>query len=912
MSRIFLYLLAACFSLATQAGTITGHILGFETGEVLTGASIKLSGTKHHTVSNLDGSFALKNIPAGHYTLEISMVGYRTITRELDVDDKEIRGLNITLTQAHATLTGITITGKKDTDAGARNIERTAPQVVNVVSAHAMEVSPDMTVANVIQRVSGVSVERSSSGDGQYAILRGMDKRYNYTLVNGVKIPSPDNKYRYVPLDIFPSELLDRLEVYKSLTPSMEGDAVGGAVNMVMKDAPSQKLLTVNLAGSYSGLFLNRDFMSFKAGDVNNKSPYEQYGSKYSATPADFSTATSTYSYKKPMPGISGGLTLGNRFLHNKLGVIVAASLQNTYRGSNSLFFNSENVDTLKGVTLTSMSRRQYSEQQLRYGIHTKVDYQLSKRNTLSMYNAFMNLTNNQVRDAVTTSFSTGYDPANGNASLSYSTRARKTVQRIWNSTLQGQHQISNTFALDWSAVYSKATSQQPDNTIIPLYGIQQNGIQTRTTVDDASRRWEHNSDQDIAGYLNFTWNHPVRGIPVEWKLGGMYRDKKRSNFYNNYQLRPANLQAEYGKDFTDYSQIQWVVQNPLGAVASGLNYDATEKTSAGYIQFKASGRHLEVTSGVRVENTNQGYAMKFPIGEDAPNGHQTYTDVLPSVNVKYMPFHKTNVRMSYFRSINRPGFSEIIPTPLVVEEYTERGDPNLRHAVADNFDLRYEYFPRAAEQLLAGIFYKHIKNPIEYTLQASANGREVYYMPGNFGNASNYGAEIDWTRYFSKWGVKANYTYTHSGITTAKAKRIRDENGDLQTISVQQSRPLYGQSAHIGNLSLLYKDAPKGWEGQLAMSYTGPRISTVAQFVDNDLWQKGFAQLDASAEKTFHHHWTVFVKANNLLNTPATTYIKNTSSKNDGIPEQTLSGKTLIRRDYYQRFYLAGVRYKF
>ena len=126
--------------------------------------------------------------------------------------------------------------------------------VVNVMSAKAIELSPDITVANVIQRMSGVTIERNSSGEGQYAILRGMDKRYNYTLVNGVKIPSPDNKNRFVPLDIFPSEMLDRLEVTKSLTANLEGDGIGGAVNLVMKDAPSERQFTVNLSTGYNAM----------------------------------------------------------------------------------------------------------------------------------------------------------------------------------------------------------------------------------------------------------------------------------------------------------------------------------------------------------------------------------------------------------------------------------------------------------------------------------------------------------------------------------------------------------------------------------------------------------------------------------------------------------------------------------
>ncbi|RFM27645.1 TonB-dependent receptor [Deminuibacter soli] len=916
MRSIITALLCTIFlAFQAQAAVIRGHVIAWETGEVLTGATITVTGTGFKTVSALDGSFILKQVPAGSYTVSISMVGYATLTREITVDETGSGLVDVALQPAHTRLENITIRAGRDknNDAGARNIERTASQVMNVVSAKAIEVSPDMTVANVVQRVSGVSVERNSNGDGQYAILRGMDKRYNYTLVNGVKIPSPDNKYRYVPLDIFPSDMIDRLEVYKALTPAMEGDAVGGAINMVMKEAPSHKMIHANIAGSYSELFMNRDFTGFKPGSVNSQSPYELHGSNYSANSSDFSAATTTYTNKRPLPGLIGGLALGNRFLNNKLGVLVAGSYQNTYRGSNSLFMGSETVDTLKGVKLTSQENRRISEQQLRYGIHARVDYALNARNHFSWYNAFMNLTNNQVRDEVSTSFASGYDPQKGNAQLTYSTRARKTVQHIYNSTLQGDHTLTNKLSLNWSAVYSKASSEQPDNTTVSLDGLQQNFVQTRTTVQNSgtSHRWEHNNDRDWAGYLNLTWLQPVGQLPVEWKLGGLYRDKHRDNFYNSYQFVPSYIQ-QYGKDFTEYNQIQWNVQNPQGSVASGLTYSASEKTSAGYLQFKVMAKQLEVTGGVRAEHTDQGYAMKYPIGEDAPVGSQQYTDWLPSLHFKYMPFAKTNIRASYFRSVNRPGFAEINPAPVVGDEYTERGDPKLKHAVADNFDLRYELYPHAAEQLMAGIFYKHIKDPIEYTLQQMAHN--IYYMPGNFGNANNYGAELDWTIFFNKIGIKANYTYTHSRITSSKSKRIRDSstNGSLQTITVPQTRPLYGQSAHVANISLLYKDVQHGWNAQLSANYTGKRINTVAQFVDNDIWQRGFVQLDASAEKTICKHWVVFAKANNLLNTPLTLFVNNVTAQNAGAPNQDLSNKTLIRRDYYQRFYIAGVRYTF
>ena len=898
-------------------GTIRGRTVDATTGQPIIGATLVLENTKLYNVSGLDGSYLIKNVPTGTYTIRISYVSYKTMTREVVVTaDDQIVTLNLPLeTETDRQLTEVTVKGKRDgsSDRTARDLERNALQVTNIVSGRTIELSPDLTVANVIQRVSGISIERNSNGDGQYAILRGMDKRYNYTLVNGVKIPSPDNRYRYVPLDIFPAELLDRLEVYKALTPSMEGDAVGGAINMVMKDAPDRPTILANISTGYSELFLNRPFVRFDTKNIHLQSPYEQFGSQYSAKFTDFNKASTTYTSQNPPPNLLGSFAIGNRFLNRRFGIMLAGSLQNTFRGSNSLFFTGDVVDTLRGVTLTKQSERQFSERQTRYGLHAKLDFRVNENNKIQWFNALISLANEQIRETKSTELGIGgFDPVLGNATLGYETRARLTKQKIYNSTLQGTHQLTDNFGINWSAVYSLATNTVPDQTYVSLLGVRKNFIETRTTVNDGQRRWEHNSDTDLAGYLNLTLKTTLAGVAVEWMAGGLYRDKQRTNFYNNYTTRPTNPFAQYGVDFTDYNQVVYSIQNPLGSVASALNYDATEKTTSGYLQFRTTDQPLEVTGGVRIEHTDQGYAMKFPIGEDNPTGSQIYTDVLPSLHVRYRPTEKTNWRLSYFRSLNRPGFFEIVPYRIVNEEYQERGNPNLKRAIADNIDLRYEFFPRPLEQFMVGLFYKHIQDPIEYTLQKDAiRGQDLYYGPGNFGNATNFGLEVDAIKYFRQWGIKANYTYTNSSITTPKSKRIRNAKGDLQTITVNQTRALYGQSAHVANLSLLYKDTQHGWDGQLAASYTGGRINTVSQFVDNDLYQKGFVQMDASAEKRIGKSFLLFAKANNLLNTPTEIFIKNVSSKNSDVPNQDVAGKTLIRRDFYQRSYLLGIRYK-
>ncbi|WP_367913107.1 TonB-dependent receptor [Leadbetterella sp. DM7] len=918
-----LFFLLACTGMARAAG-LKGKVVDRQTGEALPGATVTLHNSGKSTMTGLDGSFEFKNLSPGKDAITISFVTYKTLEEPVEISENDTPVRVFYLESASIALMEVSIKGIRQggsDDQSARRLEKNASQVMNVVSARAIEISPDLTVANVMQRVSGVSLERNSSGEGQYAILRGMDKRYNTTLVNGVKMPSPDNKYRYVPLDLFPSDMLERLEVYKSLTPNMEADAIGGLVNMVMKSAPAGLQFNANLSTGYNQQYFSRDFTRFSSSSVQSKSPYELHGKQYNATQADFSKGTLRYKNQSPLPDLVGNLTLGQRFLNNKLGAIAGISYQNTYRGSNSVFYNSSVNGTDPYAVITSKSDRTYSEQQQRLGLHSKIDFRANPNHRVSFYNMYVDLKNQQLREAIGTTYNSVYKPELGEAELTYTTRSRLTHQQIYNGNLQGDHRFSDDhLKIRWATVYSSARNEVPQNTSISLNGIEKNFEQYRTSLVNTAPvtyRWERNTDEDKAGYLDLAYLFDLNKGKLELSTGGLYRDKQRSSFYNNYTLAPsaADAKKQYGVDFNDYTELNLVVTNPTGAVSNPLTYDASEKTTAAYGMFNYENDAFQAIGGIRAEHTDQGYHLLFPAGEKRPEGSQVYTDWLPSLTLKYHVGPRAQLHAAYYRALNRPGFYEIVPSKVVNEEYQERGNPDLKRALADNFDLRYELFPDASEQFLFGAFYKRIHNPIEYTFQADASrGQDIYYSPGNFGTATNYGFETDFIKYFRVWGVKANYTYTHSAITTPKtARRINPASGDIEAYSVNQTRPLYGQSAHIANVSLLYKDASKGWDVQLAGAYTGPRINTISQFLDNDLWQEGFVQMDASAEKSLKHGLTVFVKANNLLNTPMKLFIKGTNPENDKIAEDLVNkGRTLIRKDLYGQNYLAGLRYKF
>ena len=847
-----------------------------QTGEEIIGARVSVKENPSQAViSGLDGSFNIDI--TGGCTLVCSYMGYQPYEIEITSDNAEIE---IPLVSKVIELNDVTVTATNTgrSEAGARLIEKNALNVVNVLSAKAIELSPDITVANVIQRMSGVTIERNSSGEGQYAILRGMDKRYNYTLVNGVKIASPDNKNRFVPLDIFPSELLDRLEVTKSLTADMEGDGIGGAVNLVMKDAPSERQLTASISTGYNAMYFDRDFKSFAWDKIVRRSPDERWGttqtgSKVSA--ADFSSSSLHMTEKKPMPDLTAGFSYGDRFFNDKLGIMLAASYSNTYRGRESEIEYKPGESVRNGTVY-----RDYSVQQSRLGTHLKLDYDINRRNKLTWYNGYMDLREAEVRDE--------------SDEVYRSVRLEWNRQYIYNSTLKGEHRMlrDDRMQIDWSANYSKAYNETPDRVKMEFMGGR------IMSSDCAERRWEHNDDRDVEGCLNVSYRPDVETGTLELKTGGLYRDKARTSFCNYYTFN-----SDTGNDWENFDDIAFYPRRSYGNIGGALNYDASERIGAAYAMVKYTVSAWEINGGVRAEHTDQGYELRFPEESVDPEGRQKYWDILPSVHLKYNVHRNANLRFSYARAVNRPSFFEIAPYSIIGDDYKEEGNPDLKHTVADNIDLRYEFFPGSSEQFMVGLFYKNIQNPIEYGL--ITEGQDLKYKPMNFGTARNLGAEVDIMKYFNWFGVKANYTYTHSAITTTK----RQMNGN-EVEMLEQTRPLYGQAAHVANLSLLFKSPRHAWEGQILGSYTGKRLADISSWYDDDIWERGFFQLDASLEKGFKYGLTVFAKASNLLNTPILRYIRK-GPHTVNVDSRRFDGNVVERESRSGQTFMIGLRYK-
>ena len=932
MKRLFMSAaLLAASATAIQAHTLDGIVKDNKTGEPLIGTVVRVKELPNvGTTTGLDGSFTLHELPdKGKYTLVVSFMAYKT--KEIVVDVANDDKVDIPMDEDLKQLGEVVVTGRREyrSDRSAVETVKNAGNVLNVMSQQSIQLSPDVNVASVLQRVSGVTMERDASGEASYAILRGMDKRYNYTLVNGVKIPSPDDKNRYIPLNIFPSDLMDRLVVSKSLTADMEGDAAGGVVDMVMKDAPSCFQLQANAAIGTTDYFWKdgRDYLTSNRSDYTKKAPYEAFGSEYKASMSDFKNGpVQLKSHSMPAPNFIGGLSVGNRFWNDRLGVILAGSIQNTFRGTERTYNSVKMASGEQAMYISKLNHRYYSIHDLTTGVHAKFDLTLPEHK-IEWYNMYVRTNSKGVR--YNNSIGTEYIGANS-YTQDDEIRSLSTTQSIFATNLKGTHHLTKNFTLDWSGIFSQAKEEDPDRTYVTL----SNSVSTEADADgnilsgnlwdtnknitktfpkDAERRFQHNMDTDWAGYINLTYDtHFANDVEALWKAGAQYRRKERCNRYYSYIFRPAdNAQDLDGNGLEQFDNVDWVCKTPYSQ-ASQLNYNSKEHIGGAYAMVTLKTKLGELIAGFRAEHTNQIYTMLQHFRNMGQIGEQSYWDYLPSASLKWTPTKNMNIRLSYYRSINRPGFYEIVPYQIMGEEYQEKGNPNLKRARIDNIDLRWEWFPSKTEQILAGVFYKYLKDPIEQVFVTSDGkigaGTDAYYMPDNLGNAKNMGFEIDVIKYIRHFGIKANYTYTYSKITTSK-REYKEGSAEYKS-GVTQSRPLVNQAPHTANISLLYKDTENGWNAQLASSFTGAKLALVSPFKDADQWDKAMFGLDLSAEKQFKNGFSIFFKANNLLDAKRERYLKTVNESNLEYEGQK-SDKTIVGTYQYGRTFLLGVRYK-
>jgi hypothetical protein len=885
-------LFSGYFSAFSQTASIKGNVFDAVTKDGLVGALITIDSIPQPQMADDKGNFEFSGLSAGDYELHFTLLGYITGEKHITVKAGETVKLFTGLKQDSKELGEVTVFGKSDREqeSGSRNREMNAGNITNVISLMAMVRSPDINASNVLQRMSGITLEHSSGGDEAYAIIRGMEPRYSNTLVNGIKIASPDNKNRFVQLNIIPSDILSSIEISKSLLPDMEGDAIGGTVNMVVKDAPTVTSFKATGSIGYSQLFFDEKYIDFNKSDIQKLSPVQRNSPTYETQSSDFSKSNLDFHPRQSPPSGTLGFSFTKRLMHDKIGVVIADNVQNQYYGNISSRYTvspgGSNSDSLEATTVSNY--KGYT-QQLNNGLAAHVDYVINEKNKINVDNFYIYSYLAQSRLSMdTTLIGTGrVGPGTGQIFLNDESTTQH--QYIDNLKVSGKHSLTSNLALDWGGVLSDAGRRLPDLANIETdLRILPDFTPTATFFDHVTHSWQKNTDKSYTGILNLDHDKKWDGKDLELKAGGLYRNQLRNNNQDDYTLQSiADPKTGIKPVWTNIYNARDTAFNSTGTGQfNPNNYHVDETVFAEYLMARLKLEQWELGGGLRVENTITNWNINTISATQLTSGTQTYQDFLPSAFLKYkLLSDKQYLHFSYFRSISRPNYYELVPGGTRSTENITRGNPYLQHSVADNYDVRYELFPKGEQNIFLGAFYKQITDPIETRLEIGT-GFPVQSLI-NAGTAQNYGTELAFTKYWGDIGVTGNYTYTHSRVNSAKLS--------YQGATVYETRPLQGQTDHIANVSLLYKNVKKGIFAQLSYQYQGKTLALTSVYYQSDYYQKPMNILAFSAEKDLHKHFTIFGKFNNLLNTPSKQYVQN---------------RILASQDIYKATYSIGIRY--
>ena len=426
------------------AGGINGKVTDAGSGDFLPGANVVLDGTNYGASSDRFGEFTISNVPDGNYTLKVTYVGYADYSDSVTVGS-DVVSRDIALSVDYVAMEAVNVTGLAQGQAKALSQQRSAGNIKNVVSRDQMEKFPDQNVADVLQRLPGIALE-SDHGEGRYVQIRGAEASLNTTTINGVKVPSPED-VRKISLDIIPSYSLGSVEVTKAITPDMDGDAIGGHVNLITKNA-----------FDYDGQFM-------EAKVAGGHRPL--YGKS----------------------GSMGAFTYGNQFMDGKLGLIVSSSYEfNDMKTDNiELEWNDEYefvsdvvdseedetyvVDEADGTIINDMQLKNYALSRERIGITTGLDYKLAENSKLYLNLITNTYTDKENRNRLRYRFDKSVDEEtpgsgytnvtsnSGTANLARITRelkSRSSISKINSFSLGGDHALGNIKA-DWAFTQSYA-----------------------------------------------------------------------------------------------------------------------------------------------------------------------------------------------------------------------------------------------------------------------------------------------------------------------------------------------------------------------------------------------------------------------------------------------------------------------
>lgn len=791
--------------------------------------------------------------------------------------------------------------------------KRATSEISNVLDAEAFALAGDGDVAVALQRLPGLSLV-----GGKYVFVRGLGDRYSSTLLNNSGIPSPEPLRRVVPLDIFPTALIESVLVQKTFSPQYPAEFGGGVIDLRTKSVPDEFILEIGIGGQYNTEATGRTGLSYDGpgieilgyGGAVRNIPDEILVdvTLESLTPEQLEAAGEALPNiwsidNEPLyPGASFDITLGNRFDvgdESAFGIFTALTYDVNTRNRRNGVRRTVTVDDRGGVARSDFSQAacdaegfsQFDDCGMR---QSNIDIALNGILSLGFeFNANHSLTytgavlrQSTKRSLIEKGFFQGEDEL----------RTRSTIDwiesQVWTNQLDGEHTFnlfgdSDVFQdmfFNWRVNLSRSDRDVPlrRSTIYefdPNVGTSgadliiprpDSNTTTYNALDEESK--EFGFDFEQAMYLGDT--------PVDLIGGFTYVDKDRSFGLVRYSFAfPTGIT-------TDLRQLApEIIFGPTNIDPQGIRltevfdpsdfYEATFENVQAYL-----GADVELSEKMRIA-----FGMRYEDSEQIVDTVDRTTDVpirvtqlgefwLPSATFTYEIVENMQLRLAFSQTLNRPDMRELSLARFIDDErgLTFEGNPQLEIAEIDNYDVRFEWYFAAGESLTIGAFYKEFTNPIEQSTRAFGEGRLGTYINAESAELMGIEAEVEKILYLQDWFgwdwlgtrelyIKANGSYIDSETVTSEADR---------GVVTNVVRRFQGQSEWLGNLQLGWRDYDRGETLAFILNYTGSRLALVGTFQAPDEFEAPPLMLNFAYSKEFlvdDRPLEVSFEAENLLN---------------------------------------------
>lgn len=868
---------------AQATGRIAGRVID-EQGAPIAGAVLEVVGSALRTQAAIDGRYSLSNVPAGPASVRVRYIGYQPkVVAGIEVPDGGAVQQDISLSVQAIELEEITVAAAEERGSVNRALEeqRSARNVVSAITQEQIARSPDSDAGQAVQRVSGVTVQ-----DGKYVFVRGLGERYTTTSLNGSRMPSPEPEKKLVPLDLFPSGLLEGITTSKTFTPDQSGDFSGAQVDLKTREYPTRRIITFS---SSVGVNTAASLVTIPKAPTTGSEWIGSAGSDRALPSAAATVAKNGLSgvsqaqingivgsfrndwsarTGKGAPNGSFGMSIGGEdpIAGKRIGYL--GSL--TYTNGVEIRKDERRLVVNPGTTAGTFEaqndyRGETGRSSVLWGGLVNLSTRLGTGTKLSLNNTYTRSGENEATRL--TGFNDGFAV---NLDLTRLTFTQRTVR---SHQLTGQQLLGSRHLVDWSGSYSVVRRYEPDRSDLAYIATidPSTGAVTPTewfgAARSALRNFSDLNEHAYEGSANYSLSLGAPARPTVLKAGGLVRTTDRDAESIPFDILNLSLtQAEraispeqlFDGAYADAGRLTLQISN------LGGRYTARDRLQAGFLMLDLPiTSRIRVVGGARVEHSRISVDSRA-LGQTPTESALENTDVLPSLALNTELSSSQTLRLSASQTLSRPEYRELSPVQYILEPVGGKiqfGNPNLERARVQNLDARWEWYPHSGELVSVGVFYKHFDRPIERVLIQTSDGNAPNVTYQNARSARNYGVELELRKSLASLGLTsfslfANTTLMRSRITVSK---------DDDSSPTNDQRPMVGQSQYVVNSGLTYSSAG-GLSATLLYNVVGRRILEAGILPLPDAYEEARHLIDLSLRIPIYDALTVKLDGKNLL----------------------------------------------